>query len=175
MSTHAAGAAGALSIEKTIWRIDPDRSSVEFHVKAMWGIVTVKGGFSRYHGTLHLSGDPAIELTIEADSLDTKNKRRDTHLRSPDFFDVEQHPYVRFVSDSAALEGERLSVHGELHARGTSMPLDIDATLRRAGDELELEAVTIADHRRLGMTWDVLGTLRGPCKLIVKGRLVRDA
>ena len=79
------------------------------------------------------------------------------------------------MSDSAALEGERLSVHGELHARGTSMPLDIDATLRRAGDDLELEAVTIADHRRLGMTWDVLGTLRGPCKLIVKGRLVRDA
>ena len=174
MSTHAAGAADTQSIEKTIWRIDPERSSVEFHVKAMWGIVTVKGAFSRYHGTLNLSGERAIELTIEADSLDTKNKRRDTHLRSPDFFDAEQHPYVRFVSDSAALEGDRLSVRGELHARATSMPLDVDATLRRAGDELELEAVTIADHRRLGMTWDVLGTRRGPCKLIVKGRLVRD-
>ena len=55
------------------------------------------------------------------------------------------------------------------------MPLDIDATLRRAGDELEVEAVTLADHRRLGMTWNFMGMLRPPIKLIVRGRLVRDA
>jgi polyisoprenoid-binding protein YceI len=175
MSTHAPDSVGAPSVETTIWRIDPDRSSVEFHAKSLWGIMTVKGRFSRYQGTLHLSREPAIELTIEADSLDTKNKRRDAHLRSPDFFDVEHHPYVRFVSERAALEGERLEVRGLLHARGAGMPLDIDATLHRAGDELELEAVTITDHRRLGLTWDWLGTLRGPTKLVVRGRLVRDA
>jgi YceI-like domain len=139
------------------------------------GIATVKGRFSRYQGTLQLSGKPAIVLTIDAESLDTKNRKRDQHLRSPDFFDVEQHPYVRFVSESAALEGERLTVRGRLHARGASMPLDIDATLRRAGDELEIEAVTVADHHQLGMTWNLLAVLRTPSKLIVKGRLVRDA
>lgn len=175
MSTHAADSVGAPSIEKTIWRIDPDRSSVEFNTKALWGIVTVKGQFSRYHGTLRLSGKPAIELTIEADSLDTKNEKRDKHLRSPDFFAVEQHPYVRFVSESAALEGERLKVRGFLHARGASMPLDIDATLRRTGDDLEVEAVTVADHQQLGMTWNAMAMVRTPSTLIVKGRLVRDA
>ena len=122
-----------------------------------------------------MSGEPAIELTIEADSLDTKNNRRDKHLRSPDFFDVERHPCVRFVSESAALDGERLTVRGILHARGASMPLDIDATLRRAGEELEVEATTFADHHELGLTWNLLGMLRTPSKLIVKGRLVRDA
>ncbi|HET9738763.1 MAG TPA: YceI family protein [Solirubrobacteraceae bacterium] len=90
MSTHAADSVGTPSIEKTIWRIDPDRSSVEFNTKALWGIVTVKGRFSRYQGTLRLSGEPAIELTIEADSIDTENEKRDRHLRSPDFFSVEQ-------------------------------------------------------------------------------------
>jgi polyisoprenoid-binding protein YceI len=79
------------------------------------------------------------------------------------------------VSESAALEGERLSVRGRLHARGASMPLDIDATLRRAGNELEIEAVTVADHHQLGMTWNPLAVLRTPSKLIVKGRLVDGA
>ena len=175
MTTHAPGSVGAPDIEKTAWRIDPDRSSVEFHAPAVWGIGTVKGRFSRYQGALHLSGKPAIELTIDADSLDTRNKRRDKHLRSPDFFGVEQHPYVRFVSESAALEGERLKVRGVLHARGAGMPLEIDATVRRAGDELEVEAITLADHHELGMTWNFMGMLRPPIKLIVRGRLVRDA
>jgi polyisoprenoid-binding protein YceI len=175
MRTHTTDTASTPGIAQTIWRIDPDRSSVEFRAKHMWGMATVKGRFSRYHGTLDLSGEPAVELTVEADSLDTKNKRRDKHLRSPDFFDAAQHPYIRFVAQSAALEGERLKLSGHLHARGTSMPLDIDATLRAVGDELEIEAVTLADHRRLGMTWSPMGMLRAPSELIVKGRLRRDA
>ena len=113
MSTHATDPIGVPGIEQTVWRIDPDRSSVEFNAK-VWGIATVKGGFTRYRGTLDLSGDPAVELIVEADSLDTKNARRDKHLSSPDFFGVEQHPYIRFVSESAALVGERLEVRGVL-------------------------------------------------------------
>jgi polyisoprenoid-binding protein YceI len=175
MSTHATDPVAVAGIEKTIWRIDPERSGVEFNAKGLWGIATVKGRFSRYQGTLHLSGQPAIELTIEADSLDTNNDKRDRHLRSPDFFDVEEHPYIRFVSQSAALEGERLKVRGLLHARGASMPLDIDATLRRAGDELDVEAVTVADHHQLGMTWNRLAMVGRSSKLVVEGRLVRDA
>ena len=58
MSTHAPGSVGAPDIEKTVWRIDPDRSSVEFHAPAVWGIGTVKGRFSRYQGTLDLSATP---------------------------------------------------------------------------------------------------------------------
>src|SRR5262249_2569180 len=113
----------APSIAATRWRIDPARSSVEFRVKNFWNLVTVKGGFSRYHGPLDLQADPAIDLTIEADSLDSRNERRDKHLRSGDFFDVDEHPYVRFVSNSAVLDGETLTVKGRLHARGESIPL----------------------------------------------------
>jgi polyisoprenoid-binding protein YceI len=174
MSTHATDAIDTSSIKTTRWRIDPTRSSVEFHAKMFWGIATVKGRFSQYQGTLDLSADPAIELTIGAASLDTKNKKRDEHLRSPDFFGAEMHPHVRFVSEAAALDGERLMVRGRLHARGATMSLSIEATLRRGGDELEVEAVTEADHHQLGMTWDKMGMLGTPSKLMVKGRLVRD-
>lgn len=175
MSTHTSDPIGTPAHHTTRWRIDPTRSSVEFRVKNLWGMATVKGRFSRYHGTMDLTGQPAIELTIEADSLATENTKRDTHLRSPDFFDAEKHPYVRFVSESATLDGERLHVQGRLHARGSSIPLEVDATLRRVGDELEIESATEADHRALGMTWNWLGTIRAPSRLIVTGRLVPDA
>jgi polyisoprenoid-binding protein YceI len=175
MNAHATEPVGTPALDTTRWRIDPAGSSVEFHVKNFWGMATVKGRFSRYHGTLDLSAHPAIELTIEADSLETTNEKRDTHLRSPDFFDAEKHPYVRFVSESATLDGERLHVRGVLRARGNSIPLELDATLRRVGDDVELEAATEADHRQLGMTWNKMRTLGTTSKLMVTARLVRDA
>jgi polyisoprenoid-binding protein YceI len=155
------------------WRLDPARSSVEFHVRHFYGLMTVKGRFTSYEGTLELRAQPAVELTIESASLDTKQKRRDEHLRSADFFDVENHPQVRFVSDSAALARDRLTVLGRLHAAGKDIPLELDATVRPVDGGLEIEAETHADHRELGMTWSPLGILRAPSKLIVRGRLIR--
>jgi polyisoprenoid-binding protein YceI len=156
------------------WRLDPLRSRVEFRAKTFWGLATVTGRFSRYSGTLDLRAQPAIDLTIEAASLDTGHEKRDIHLRSPDFFDVERHPRVRFVSEAASLHDDRLEVRGRLYARGARIPLSLDAALRRVDGELEIEAVTATDYRALGMTWNTLGMLRGPSTLIVSGRLVRD-
>jgi polyisoprenoid-binding protein YceI len=175
MSTHSADPVGRPIIDTTRWQIDPARSSVEFRVKNIWGMMTVKGRFSRYYGTLDLSARPAIDLTIEADSLDTANEKRDAHLQGPDFFDADKHPYVRFVSESATLDGERLHVRGQLHARGSSLPLELDATLRRVGDDLVVEALTAADHRQLGMTWNNLSMIGTVSRLMVTARLVPDA
>lgn len=166
---------GTPQIETTRWRIDPDRSTVEFRARTFWGLATVKGGFAGYEGSLDLQRDPAVELSIDATTVNTKNSMRDKHLRSADFFDVDNHPQVRFVSDSATLDGERLTVRGRLYAAGKSMPLELDAGLRRVGDELEVEARTEADHLQLGMTHGTLGMVRTPSDLIVRGRLVRDA
>jgi polyisoprenoid-binding protein YceI len=168
-SSHAAAA----PISDGSWRLDPARSSVAFHVRHFYGLMTVKGEFADYEGTLDLSATPAVELTIQAASLNTKQAKRDEHLRSEDFFDVNHHPQVRFISDSASLEGDTLRVRGQLHAAGRQIPLELDATVREMGGELEIEAVTDADHRELGMTWSPLGILRAPSKLIVRGHLVR--
>jgi polyisoprenoid-binding protein YceI len=155
------------------WRLDPARSSVAFHVPHFYGLMTVKGEFADHEGTLDLGATPAVELTIQATSLDTKLAKRDKHLRSKDFFDVERHPQVRFISDRAAFDGDTLRVHGQLHAAGRQIPLQLDATVSELDGELEIDAVTEADHRELGMTWSPLGILRAPSKLIVRGRLVR--
>jgi polyisoprenoid-binding protein YceI len=166
-------AAAAARLADGGWALDPARSSVAFHVRHFYGLVTVKGEFADYEGTLDLGGTPVAELTIQAASLDTKLGKRDEHLRSKDFFDVERHPQVRFASDSAHLDGDTLHLRGQLHAAGRQIPLELDATVRAVDGELEIEGVTEVDHRLLGMTWSPLGILRAPSKLIVRGRLVR--
>ena|ERR1700760_2873721 len=163
------------SIARGRWRIDPARSAVEFRVPTLWGLATVTGRFERYDGTLDLEQRPAIDLTIDAASLNTKNGFRDRHLRSADFFDVENHPDVSFVSDSATLDGERLKVRGRLCTAGKSLPLELEARLRRVGDEIEVDARTYADHRQLGMSHGTLGMIPTPSELTVHGRLVPDA
>ncbi|HTP22084.1 MAG TPA: YceI family protein [Solirubrobacteraceae bacterium] len=175
MSTTTPQTTDKPALEKTRWRIDPARSQVEFRTPTFWGMMTVKGHFERYEGTLDLRQEPAIELTIEAASLNTNNNMRDEHLRSSDFFDAENHPQVRFVSSSATLDGERLAVSGRLYAAGTSVPLDVDARLRPVDGELEVEATASADQFELGMSHGMLGMIRTPCELTVRGRLVSAA
>jgi polyisoprenoid-binding protein YceI len=135
------------------WRIDPRRSCIEFRVRVFWGLGSVSGRFDAYEGQLDLGAKPAIELTIEADSVQTGNRRRDRHLRSADFFDAEHHPQIRFLSDSVDLQAGMLKVRGRLSARGQSVPLEVIAPVRWADGELEIEAVAIAAHRKLGLTW----------------------
>jgi polyisoprenoid-binding protein YceI len=167
----ATGAAGALATGA--WRLDPARSSVEFRVRHFYGLMTVKGRFDRYQGSLDLSARPAIELVIDADSLDTKQKQRDKHLRSDDFFDVDNHPQVRFEADTATLDGNTLKAQGRLHAAGKQIPLHVDGTVTPVDGEFEIEATALADQRELGMTWSPIGITRAPSELVVRGRLVR--
>jgi len=174
MNATPINASAVRDIQNGRWRIDPERSSVEFHVRNLWGLQTVKGRFESYTGTLELPRQPSIELTIEADSLNTNNPQRDKHLRSADFFDVANHPHVRFESQLVTVDGERLDVRGELHAAGKSVPMEFEGVIRAAaGDELEVDVTTAVDHRELGLSWNRLGMMRAPSKLIVRGRLVR--
>jgi len=146
-------------------------------------VLTADGAVSAEVATLVLAGTAlqaaaavlarADGRALQAASLYTKQAKRDEHLRSKDFFDVENHPQVRFISESAEPDGDTLRVQGQLEAAGRSIPLVFDATVREVDGELEIEAVTEADHRELGMTWSLLGIMRAPSKLIVRGRLVR--
>jgi polyisoprenoid-binding protein YceI len=154
------------------WRLDPNRSRVEFQAGHLWGLGTVNGRFESYEGTLQLTADPAITLTIDAGSVQTGNKKRDQDLRSPHFFDADRHPYVRFVSETVSIERDGMKVRGRLHARGSSVPLEVDAQIRTTQDGVEIEASSSVSHQELGMTFNPARMIRPTSRLTVKGRLV---
>jgi polyisoprenoid-binding protein YceI len=155
------------------WLLDPARSSAEFEVPSLYGLATVSGRFRRYVGTLNLSEPPAVALVIEADSLDTGNRRRDDHLRSAAFFDAADYPWVRFEADAAELDGDQMRLRGELYAAGKHVPLEVEATVSAVGEELEIEASAVVDHRALGMRFSPLGVVGDHTRLLVRGRLMR--
>jgi polyisoprenoid-binding protein YceI len=155
-----------------VWEVDPRRSSVEFRTGNLWGLQTVNGRFDNCRGKLDLSATSAIDRTIEAGTVQTGNRKRDKHLCSSDFFDVENHPEVRFVSDSVQAQGETLRVRGRLSARGRSIPVELDAHVRRVDGGLELTAATTVPHRELGMTRSPLRTIRSHTELAVNAHVI---
>jgi polyisoprenoid-binding protein YceI len=113
-----------------------------------------------------------MELTLDAASLDTGNRRRDRHLRSPAFFDVQHHPVVRFRTSSVHDHGGgRLRVEGELEAAGGRVPLQVEVTVTHDDGRLVLDAAATVDQRQLGMTYSPLGMVRTPTALRVHARL----
>jgi polyisoprenoid-binding protein YceI len=155
-------------------RSQPDNGRVRG--QALWGLHTVRGRFNCFDGSYLVgSTGPEIELTIDAASIDTGVAARDRHLRSADFFDVTEHPQVRFASTGVTgLGNGRVHVSGELEAVGTSVPVAFDASVRLIDGELELEATTTVDQGRFGMSQGPLRNVRPPAKLHVKTRLVRE-
>ena len=155
------------------WTVDPESTSVEFTVKTFWGLMTVNGRFDRFEGSYESGPDgTTIELTIDADSLDTGNKTRDKHLRSTDFFHVAEHPQVRFTSTRVHnVSGGILHIVGRLEAAGNSETLEFPATIRPVGDGFEVEATVTVDQSQLGMSSGQLGMIRRPATLYVKAHL----
>lgn len=161
----------------TRYTVDADETTVEFSVKTFWGLSTIHGRFDVFDGYYEAGPYGAsIEMTIDADSLDTGNRTRDEHLRSGDFFRAAEHPQVRFTSsrvhDVGLVDGT-LHVVGELEAGGTAVELEFPATVRAVDDGLEIEATATVDQARLGMSSGVLGMIRRPATLHVKARVTR--
>lgn len=158
------------------WSLESDRSSVGFTVKTMWGLIPVRGRFDRFDGSFEVGpNENTIELTIDADSVDTGNGTRDKHLRSSEFFDVGEHAQVHFRSSRVREVGdEMLHVEGNLEVAGLVEPLEFAATVQRVGERLAVEATMTIDQRRFGMSSGVLGMIRRPATLHVKALLKRD-
>jgi polyisoprenoid-binding protein YceI len=108
--------------------IDPPHSAVEFTVRFM-GLSTVRGAFTDWGGTLMLNEqDPArshLSVVIRTASVNTNTQVRDTHLKSPDFFDAEKYPTIRFRSERIVRDRDRFVVHGPLTMRGVTRQVAI--------------------------------------------------
>ena len=160
----------------TRWIVDPTRTTVDFAVKTFWGLATVHGHFDKFAGSYEVGPEGAsMDLTVAVDSIDTRNRTRDVHLRSHDFFDAVLHPLMRFTSTSVLEAGDgTVHVAGVLEAAGESVPIDLEATVKEFDGELEIEAITPVDPGQLGMSNGPLGMIRTPATAHVRARLVPE-
>ena len=103
------------------WVIDSTHSQLEFSVKYMM-LSNVRGHFAKYDGAINIDeqnpANSTVELNIEAASIDTKMPMREGHLKSPDFFDVENHPIITFRSTRVEPSGDHFKVVGDLTIKG---------------------------------------------------------
>jgi len=114
------------------YAIDTSHTRLGFAVRHM-AVSKVRGDFKEFSGTLELAEDPTqskISVTIQAGSVDTHDENRDNHLRTNDFFDVENHPTWTFTSTAIRpISGTEWNVDGDLTIRGVTRPVTLDATL----------------------------------------------
>lgn len=163
--------------EVSKWAIDGSHSKIGFKVRHL-GIAAVRGQFNEYDAALAF--DPQDLTTIEANatiqvnSIDTGNERRDNHLRSPDFFAAEEHPAMTFVSTGVRnVDGTTFELVGDLTIRGTTKEVVLDGEFlgtAKMGDSERAGIVAegTIDRFDYGLTWDRLTEAGG----LVVGREV---
>lgn len=150
--------------DRAVWNLDADHSHVGFSVRHMM-ITTVKGHFSGVTGTVELDdGDltrSKVSIRIEAATVDTRIGARDEHLRSADFFDADNHPYLTFESRKVEAQSDgRLRITGDLSIRGVTREVVLDAEQEGRGVDLwggeraGFTASTRIDRTDYGLTWN---------------------
>ncbi len=160
------------------WSLDPAGSAVEFHVKHFWAVITVHGHFERVEGegTVDEAGKISGELRIDAASLTTKNGRRDKHLRSAEFFDVEHQPTVVVTVRGLVPEGRSvLKGQATLDAAGHRQDLaPMVEVVEAPSDAVVLRAEVVVDRTAFGMTWSPLKMASSDARVVVNARFVRS-
>lgn len=158
-------AAPALTLaEAATWNLDPSHTHSSFTIRHLV-ISNVRGEFGKTTGVVKLDEqDPSrssVQATIDVSSLDTREPKRDAHLRSPDFFDAEKHPNITFRSTKVEKAGEgKLKVTGDLTIRGVTRPVVLDvegptpAVKGPTGEARRgLSATTTINRRDFGLNW----------------------
>ena len=141
------------------WALDPTTSSVRLKSK-VFGLLPVNGVFREVSGggTVSPDGKATGTIQVAAASVDTRNTKRDTHLRSADFFDSDSHPDITFTADRFRPSGQDVTVSGMLTVRGRTRPLSFGAAATFYGDgEIWLDAEVRINRAGFGLTWNMLG------------------
>jgi polyisoprenoid-binding protein YceI len=148
------------AIPTGIWKSDPVHSSVGFAVKHMV-VATFRGAFTDFDVTLvNEDGAPRLDGVVRVDSVDVRDEQLNGHLLSPDFFDAERTPEIRFASQDIRTDGDELIVDGELTIKGTTKPVVSRGTIvgpvpNVAGeDRIGIGLETTVDRRDYGLNWN---------------------
>lgn len=146
------------------WDFDLSHSSVNFHVRHLM-VSKVHGRFSLWSGKLELDEQDLtksrLEVEIDASSVDTKEPKRDEHLRSADFFDVATYPKLTFKSTKIEKDGDDYKVAGDLTIHGITKPVTLSveggAIVKDpwGGTRTGFSAKTTINRKDFGLAWNV--------------------
>jgi len=149
------------------WQIDPDHSNIGFKVRHLM-VSNVQGHFDSYTGTVEINDQDItkskVEVSIDTNSINTNVKKRDDHLRSPDFFDVAKYPTMTFVSKKVEKAGpEGLKVTGDLTLHGVTkeVVLDVEGPTAEIKDpwgnyRKGATATTQINRKDFGLLWNAI-------------------
>jgi polyisoprenoid-binding protein YceI len=153
-----------LTPQKTTWLMDPTHTDVEFSVRHLM-VSNVKGRFGNVTGSVAIdeanAGALAVEISIPVATIDTRVEQRDAHLRSADFFAVDQYPTMAFKGGRVQgdVQGD-FQLEGELTIRGVTKPVTLDVVTEGRGSDpwgnerIGFSATTKIDRKDFGLTWN---------------------
>jgi polyisoprenoid-binding protein YceI len=141
------------------WNLDPVHSSVGFEVGYLAG--TFKGEFHEVAARLTVEGDTArLEGGAQVASVDVKDENLNAHLQSPEFFDAERHPELRFTADTIDLTGADVATSGEITIKGATQPVAVTGTIAApivdpyGNDRIGLRLNATVDRTAFGVSWN---------------------
>ena len=144
----------------TTWALDPAHSELGFSVKHMM-FTKVNGTFDAFEASLESNEDftaATLKGKIEVASVNTRNEQRDGHLKSPDFFDVENHPAIEFAAENVSLTGG--TIPGTLTMRGVSKPVELHVEFHGTGKDpwgntkAGVSFKTTINRKDFGLNWN---------------------
>lgn len=144
------------------WTIDPTHSEVGFSVRHL-AIAKVKGKFEKFDATFVTAENPlesSVSASADVESVNTNEPNRDGHLRTGDFFAVEEFPQLTFVSTGVRAENGEFKVDGDLTMRGVTKPVTFDFELGGFGEDpygnykVGFTASTVVKREDFGLTWN---------------------
>jgi polyisoprenoid-binding protein YceI len=153
----------SLAPDPGTYKIDSSHSMVEF-VGRHLVVTKVRGRFTDFAGEIVVGESPedsAVNVTIQAASIDSGDERRDEHLRGPDFLDVENFPTLEFHNTKTEQSARGVKVEGDLTIKGVTRPVVLDAEYDGSfgdpwgGQRIGFSATTEIDREDWGLTWNV--------------------
>jgi polyisoprenoid-binding protein YceI len=157
-----------------VWNVDPQRSTIGFKAKSMWGLAPVKGHFADFSGDGQITETQTVfgRVDIKVTSLDTKIRKRDEHLRSADFFEVAKFPDISVVVTGAeAIDGDTVDLRAQMTVKGTTTPVALHAKIAVLDDgAVRLSTQAIINRNDFGVDGNMMGMI--PDKATISGDVV---
>jgi polyisoprenoid-binding protein YceI len=144
------------------WAIDPVHSSINFWVRHLM-VSKIRGRFDNFSGAIVVAPDgaPSVQAEIAVGSLNSGNDQRDGHVKSADFFDVEQYPVATFAASTVESNGDNYVLRGELTLKGVTRPVALDLDFYGVnpgmghGEVAGFEASVVLNRKDFGIDIDM--------------------